>query len=34
MSYKFEKLEVWTLSLEYGDIIYEVAGLLPASGAV
>jgi four helix bundle protein len=29
MSFKFEKLEVWQLSLEYFDKIYEVAGLLP-----
>ena len=30
MSFKFEKLEVWQLSLEYVDKIYEVANLLPA----
>lgn len=29
MAYKFEKLEVWQLSLEYTDLIYEVAHKLP-----
>jgi four helix bundle protein len=29
MSFKFEKLEVWDLSLDYSDKIYEVASLLP-----
>jgi four helix bundle protein len=29
MSYKFEKLEVWELSLEYIDQIYSLAELLP-----
>jgi four helix bundle protein len=29
MAFKFEKLEVWQLSLEYVDLIYEVADLLP-----
>ncbi len=27
--YKFEKLEIWQLSLEYSDIIYELADQLP-----
>ena len=31
MSYKFEKLEVWQLSLEYTDLIYALAHELPAS---
>lgn len=30
MSFKFENLEVWKLSLEYVDKIYEIAKLLPA----
>lgn len=29
MGYKFENLEVWQLSLEFVDKIYEVADLLP-----
>jgi four helix bundle protein len=29
VSYKFENLEVWQLSLEYTDHIYRVAGELP-----
>lgn len=29
MSFKFEKLEVWTLSLELSDMIYEIANKLP-----
>lgn len=29
MSFKFENLEVWKLSLEYVDKIYEIAKLLP-----
>ena len=29
MAYKFEKLEVWQLALEYIDMIYKVAELLP-----
>jgi four helix bundle protein len=29
VSYKFEKLEVWQLALEYVDLIYEIAGQLP-----
>ena len=30
MAFKFEKLEVWVLALEYLDTIYEIAGALPA----
>jgi four helix bundle protein len=29
MGFKFEKLEVWQLSLEYVDRVYEVANILP-----
>jgi four helix bundle protein len=29
MAFKFEKLEVWQLSLEYSDKIYEIVELLP-----
>jgi len=29
MEYKFEKLEVWQLSLELSDHIYEIANTLP-----
>ena len=29
MSFKFEKLDVWQLSLEYVDQIYEIADKLP-----
>lgn len=29
MSYKFEKLEVWQISLEYIDLIYKIADALP-----
>lgn len=29
MGFKFEKLEVWQLSLEYIDLIYEIAEKLP-----
>lgn len=29
MGFKFEKLEVWELSLEYFDKIYEITSLLP-----
>ena len=31
MSYKFEKLEVWQLSIEYVDLIYTLAEKLPRS---
>jgi four helix bundle protein len=31
MPFKFEKLEVWQLSLEYTDLIYELAQRLPRS---
>jgi four helix bundle protein len=31
MPFKFEKLEVWQLALEYIDLIYEIAGHLPKS---
>jgi len=31
MSYKFEKLEVWKLALDYLDMIYEIAEKLPRS---
>ena len=31
MSYKFEKLEVWQLALEYTNMIYALADKLPAS---
>ena len=31
MPFKFEKLEVWQLSLEYIDLIYEIAQELPRS---
>jgi four helix bundle protein len=30
MPYKFEKLEVWKLALEYVNLIYEIADKLPA----
>jgi four helix bundle protein len=29
MAFKFENLEVWKLSLEYVDKVYEIADLLP-----
>ena len=32
VTYKFEKLEVWLISLELSDVIYEVAKMLPKSG--
>jgi four helix bundle protein len=32
MSFKFEQLDVWQLSLEYSDLIYNVADQLPDSG--
>jgi four helix bundle protein len=31
MTFKFEKLEVWQLALEYIDLIYEIANHLPKS---
>jgi four helix bundle protein len=31
MPFKFEKLEVWQLAIEYIDLVYEIAGLLPKS---
>jgi four helix bundle protein len=31
MPFKFEKLEVWRLTLDYIDLIYEIAGELPRS---
>ena len=31
MSFKFEKLEVWQLALEYIDLAYEIANQLPRS---
>jgi len=31
MPFKFEKLEVWQLALDYIDLIYEIAGELPRS---
>jgi four helix bundle protein len=31
MSFKFEKLEVWRRSLDYADIIYDIAAQLPHS---
>jgi four helix bundle protein len=31
MPFKFEKLEVWQLALEYNDAIYAIAGQLPKS---
>ena len=33
MPYKFEKLEVWQLAMEYVDIIYAIAGQLPRDEA-
>ncbi len=30
MAYKFEKLEVWSLALEYADLIYRIADQLPS----
>ena len=29
MAFKFERLDVWRLSLEYSDLIYELADKLP-----
>jgi four helix bundle protein len=31
MPFKFEKLEVWQLALDYIDLVYEIAGKLPRS---
>jgi len=31
MGFKFEKLEVWNLALEYSDLVYIVANKLPHS---
>ncbi len=31
MAYKFEKLEIWSLALEYIDLIYKAGAKLPAS---
>jgi four helix bundle protein len=31
MTYKFERLEVWALALEYTDAIYDIAEQLPRS---
>ena len=31
MPFKFEKLEVWQLALDYIDLVYEIAGELPRS---
>lgn len=31
MPYKFENLDVWKLSIEYVDLIYEIANQLPKS---
>lgn len=31
MPFKFEKLEVWNLALEYIDLAYDIAGQLPKS---
>ena len=31
MPYKFERLEVWQLALEYGDLIYKILDTLPHS---
>jgi four helix bundle protein len=33
MPFKFEKLEVWHLALDYIDLIYEIANRLPQSEA-
>ena len=29
MAFKFERLDVWKLSLEYTDLLYELADKLP-----
>jgi four helix bundle protein len=31
MPFKFEKLEVWSLALEYVDLVYEIVNALPQS---
>lgn len=31
MPFKFEKLEVWQLALDYIDLIYQIANQLPKS---
>ena len=31
MGYKFEKLEVWRLALDYAELMYDIAGRLPDS---
>ena len=31
MTFKFEKLEIWKLSVEYIDLIYEISNQLPKS---
>ena len=31
MLFKFEKLEVWQLTLEYIDLVYEITAQLPKS---
>jgi four helix bundle protein len=33
MPFKFEKLEVWQLALDYSDLIYDIADQLPHSEA-
>lgn len=33
MSFKFEKLDVWQLSLEYADLIYDITAKLPKKEA-
>jgi hypothetical protein len=34
MPFKFEKLEVWQLALDYIDLIYEIANLRPSSSVL
>jgi four helix bundle protein len=29
MSFKFEKLEVWQMAINYADLVYEMADKLP-----
>ena len=31
MSFKFEKLDIWKMSMDYLDVLYEIAELLPKS---